>query len=191
MFNLATSICEIPFKLIGWCLTAVEQLSSYNLVPYEQLQHIGRAPSVRLPISLAVACEIMWSCDMGGTNMMLLAGHVPSQAWPYRSTYVFLLTNGLGWNVLIILQLISWEVDLMGVDLVGSRSIGSWFSGSWFRESWSHGLNSQNNSFMQLFAPIKSIKNFLDLQMIKTVLLFKIEMRCEEWQDLWWFRYPL
>ena len=43
---------------------------------------------------------------------------------------------------LIILQLISWEVDLMGVDPVGSWSIGSWFSGSWSRESWSRGPNS-------------------------------------------------
>jgi len=43
---------------------------------------------------------------------------------------------------LILLQLISWEVDLMGVDPVGSWSTGSWFSGSWFRESWSRGPNS-------------------------------------------------
>ena len=43
---------------------------------------------------------------------------------------------------LIILQLISWEVDLMGVDLVRSWSIGSWFSGSWFPESWFRRPNS-------------------------------------------------
>ena len=89
-------------------------------------------PTKRGEVTDLVATTLYLLCD---TNWVVTGSSIPM--------YPYLL---LGWNLnmpaLIMLQLISWEVDLMGVDPVGSWSIGSWFSGSWFRESWSRGPNS-------------------------------------------------